>query len=296
MSKLIVNYGSINIDHVYKVEHFVQPGETLNSLQMTSGLGGKGANQSVAIARAGGNVMHVGQLSESDLWAKARLAHAGVNTTHIKSVEQASGHAIIQIEQKGENCILLHGGANQSCELGDLEHCLSQAKPTYLLLQNECNDASSALELAFKFNIKVVFNPAPMSANIMQLPLHKIDTLIVNEIEAQALSGKQNPTQMLEFFKTAYPETRVVLTLGAQGVIMLAHERILKCPAVNTSVIDTTGAGDTFVGYFLASLAAGSDDLTSLKIASAAAAITVSKLGAIDAIPTAAMVSELLND
>jgi ribokinase len=296
MIKQIVNFGSINIDHVYQVPHFVQPGETLSSSKLEAGLGGKGANQSVAIARSGGVVKHVGQMSKSDQWALQILTDSGVDTSSIKLVEQASGHAIIQVDSQGENAILLHGGANQSCDINDLRQALNEPLSIgYLLLQNECNGLVEAIDLALEKGIKIAFNPAPMSEAIKALPLHKLDTLIVNQVEAQALSEKTEIGQTVAYFEAALPNTRVVLTLGDEGAILLRGGNTKRVASHKVDVVDTTCAGDTFVGYFLSSIVRGDDDATALRKASAAAALTVSESGAISAIPTEQDLQKLLN-
>lgn len=296
MIKQIVNFGSINIDHVYQVPHFVTPGETLGSSKLTTGLGGKGANQSVAIARSGGVVKHVGQISSSDQWALKILKDSGVDTSGIKQVDQASGHAIIQVDSQGENAILLHGGANQSCDIKDLHQALDDAGSIgYLLMQNECNGLSDAIELALDKEIKIALNPAPMSDSIKALPLNKLDTLIVNQVEAQALSAQTDLDDIIVYFRAELPNTRVVLTLGGEGAILLNGDSMIKVAAHKVDAVDTTGAGDTFVGYFLSSLVQGDDDAMALKKASAAAAIAVTRAGAISAIPTEQELHRLLN-
>lgn len=297
MIKQIVNFGSINIDHVYQVPHFVKPGETLSSSKLTTGLGGKGANQSVAIARSGGTVKHVGQISNTDQWALKELQDSGVDTSGIKQVNQASGHAIIQVDSNGENAILLHGGANQSCDIDDLQRALAKPENVdYLLIQNECNGLSKAIELALNKEIKVALNPAPMSEAIKTLPLHKLDTLIVNQVEAQELSSLIELDSIIDYFQTALPNTRVVLTLGGEGVVLLNGTNIIKVDAHKVDVVDTTCAGDTFVGYFLSSLVQGDNDSIALKKASAAAALTVTRPGAISAIPTEQELQLVLKD
>ncbi len=296
MSKLIINFGSINIDHVYRVPRFVQPGETLTSTDLNTGLGGKGANQSVAIARAGGHVLHFGQLGKADSWALDVMQQTGVDIDYIKLVEQASGHAIIQVDNQGENAILLHGGANQSCDLSVFEKLLDTTKPiSYLLLQNECDGLAAAIDMALARDIKVVLNPAPMSASIKTLPLDKLDTLIVNQTEAQALSGCAEAVDSVAYFKRHYPNTRVVLTLGSEGVMLTHQDEQIRLPAYPVSVLDTTGAGDTFVGYLLRALVEDCSNTEALKQASAAAALAVTRSGAIDAIPTQQDVHHFLN-
>jgi ribokinase len=287
MTTTILNFGSINIDHIYRVEHFVQPGETLASCHLDIALGGKGANQSVAIARAGGMVKHVGRACKSDAWVFNYLQSCGVDISNVEPVDEPSGHAIIQLDQHGENAIILHGGANQSFQLDYLKTLITKSQEgDYLLAQNECNGLSGIIEMALEAGLKIALNPAPMTDAIRLLPLHRLDTLIVNQGEAQALSGKDSIDEMVDALAKSLPNTRVVITLGSKGVILMANGSIIKVPAVAATVVDTTGAGDTFVGYFLSALVDGLADLPALERACKAAALSVQTLGAMPSIPS----------
>ena len=286
MKSKIINFGSINIDHVYRVPHLVKPGETLSSLDLVTGLGGKGANQSVAIARAGVSVAHVGRVFKGDRWAVALLASTGVDTDNIALIEGASGHAIIQVDDQGENAIVLHGGANQSFSIADIESALNHNQQArYLLMQNETNLLAEAFELAQAKGIKIVLNPAPMTDNIKDLPLAKLDTLIVNRGEAEALCGAADIDQMTQQMAALAPQTRVVVTLGGDGAMLLANGEVTHINSPSVDVVDTTGAGDTFVGYFLAGVAEGMNDHDALQRACLAGSIAVTRQGAITAIP-----------
>ena len=287
MKRQIVNFGSINIDHVYKVDHFVAPGETLASESLLTGLGGKGANQSVAMANAGAKVIHVGQLGVADLWAKKALTDFGVETSYIKFVAEPSGHAIIQLNKQGENAIIVHGGANQTCLLTDLDKCLrQQSDVAYLVLQNECNDVLGAIDLANGLGIDVVFNPAPMSQDVLELSLSKLSILIVNEVEAQQLWGTRVLIDIKSRLENDCPNINVIITQGAKGSTLLNQHGIQHVPALSVTVQDTTAAGDTYVGFLVAGIANGLPIEVAMKNASAAAAITTTRLGAIDAIPS----------
>ncbi len=191
----------------------------------------------------------------------------------------------------------MHGGANQSCDVANLKSSLSaNTDARFLLLQNECNGLEEAIDLAHQFNLKVVLNPAPMTDTVKSLPLNKLSILIVNQLEAEALSGVAQLDQMFDFFQRQLPTTTVVITLGSGGSVLLKESKIVKIDAHPvTTVMDTTGAGDTFVGYFLSAVANGNTELEALEIATKAAALTVTKLGAIDAIPIYQEVEELLN-
>ena len=292
MKSKIINFGSINIDHVYRVPHLVKPGETLSSLDLVTGLGGKGANQSVAIARAGVSVAHVGRVFKGDTWAVALLASTGVDTDNIALIEGASGHAIIQVDDQGENAIVLHGGANQSFSIADIESALNHNQQArYLLMQNETNLLAEAFELAQAKGIKIVLNPAPMTDNIKDLPLAKLDTLIVNRGEAEALCGAADIDQMTQQMAALAPQTRVVVTLGGDGAMLLANGEVTHMNSPSVDVVDTTGAGDTFVGYFLAGVAEGMNDHNALQRACLAGSIAVTRQGAITAIPDRSEVS-----
>ena len=286
MKSKIINFGSINIDHVYRVPHLVKPGETLSSLDLVTGLGGKGANQSVAIARAGVSVAHVGRVFKGDRWAVELLASTGVDTDNIALIEGASGHAIIQVDDQGENAIVLHGGANQSFSIADIESALNRNQQArYLLMQNETNLLAETFELAQAKGIKIVLNPAPMTDNIKDLPLAKLDTLIVNRGEAEALCGAADIDQMTQQMAALAPQTRVVVTLGGDGAMLLANGEVTHINSPSVDVVDTTGAGDTFVGYFLAGVAEGMNDHDALQRACLAGSIAVTRQGAITAIP-----------
>ena len=292
MKSKIINFGSINIDHVYRVPHLVKPGETLSSLDLVTGLGGKGANQSVAIARAGVSVAHVGRVFKGDRWAVALLASTGVDTDNIALIEGASGHAIIQVDDQGENAIVLHGGANQSFSIADIESALNHNQQArYLLMQNETNLLAETFELAQAKGIKIVLNPAPMTDNIKDLPLAKLDTLIVNQGEAEALCGAADIDQMTQQMAALAPQTRVVVTLGGDGAMLLANGEVTHMNSPSVDVVDTTGAGDTFVGYFLAGVAEGMNDHDALQRACLAGSIAVTRQGAITAIPDRSEVS-----
>ncbi|MGB1311830.1 MAG: PfkB family carbohydrate kinase, partial [Leucothrix sp.] len=186
----VFNYGSINVDHIYRINQFIRPGETLPSNDYRMMLGGKGANQSIALVKAGTPVQHIGRISDSDEWICKKFQEHGIGAYCLQLVDEHTGHAIIQVSEAGENAILLHGGANQSHSLNNLAEYLSNAEQgDWLLLQNECNLTAEALELAQKQGMTVAFNPAPMTADVKDMPLECVDYLIVNALEAQDLAN-----------------------------------------------------------------------------------------------------------
>lgn len=293
----VFNFGSINIDMVYRVPHLVQPGETLSSRSLETVLGGKGANQSVALARAGIDVRHIGRIGEADQWAADQMKAAGVDMQAVEQVDGPSGHAIIQVDDKGENSIILHGGANQSFDRSVLEQQLSEAQTgDWLLMQNECNDIAEAFDIARQRKMSIAFNPAPMTAAVRQLPLEHCDVLIVNETEAADLAETDDPDAALAILAERYPDTRLVLTLGSRGALLQHAGEQVREAAVAVDVVDTTGAGDTFVGYFLAGLMQGLVEKDALQRACRAAALSVTVAGATPSIPSLADVDSTQDD
>ncbi|MFK7852927.1 MAG: ribokinase [Granulosicoccus sp.] len=292
----VFNFGSINIDLVYRVPHLVKPGETLSSRSLQTVLGGKGANQSVALARAGAQVLHVGCIGQSDEWASLQMQTAGVDISNVETIEEASGHAIIQVDDAGENSIILHGGANQSFGSDTLEKSLDAADSgDWLLIQNECNNIALAIEIAARKGMSIAFNPAPMTDDVKALALEHCALLILNETEAATLAETDNIDHAAELMAKRWPDTRLVLTLGAKGAVLRHGNQRQSAEALKIDVVDTTGAGDTFVGYFLAALIDGLDDLSALQRACAAAALSVTKPGATPSIPTADEVNAFLS-
>lgn len=292
----VFNFGSINIDYVYRVPHLVAPGETLASQSMDTILGGKGANQSVALAKAGACVWHIGKLGAADSWACDALAHAGVNTTFVSTTEGPSGHALIQVDDEGENSIILHGGANQLFTGDELQKVLSSAnKGDWLLIQNECNALEAMFDIAISKGMRIAFNPAPMNETTRQLPLQHCEILIVNETEIAVLGGTDDHEAALSALGEQFPSTRLVLTLGAQGALLQYGSQRLSAQAKSVTAVDTTAAGDTFVGYFLASIMSGADDASALHRACAAGTLAVTRQGATPSIPVSSEVNHFVS-
>ncbi|MCZ4274068.1 ribokinase [Maritalea porphyrae] len=285
----VINIGSINIDYVHRVPHFPAAGETLRNLSYSAGLGGKGANQSIAIALAGGQVDHVGRVGEDGLWAKDKLTAHGVNTSNILTDNGASGHAVIYVDNAGENTIVIHGGANENLTKSQIANALDSAQPgDWLLLQNETNMILQAAQAAKAKGLKVAYAAAPFDAAIAAKMIPHVDLIAVNEIEAAQLADTMHmPVNDL-------PVEKILITKGSKGATYSDGDESFGVKAFKVTPVDTTGAGDTFTGYFLARLDLGDDPATALKIASAAAAIQVTRPGAADAIPTISEVFEFL--
>mgnify|MGYP000132424418 CR=1 FL=1 len=282
----IINFGSINIDHVYNVEHFVRPGETLKSESYTIFSGGKGANQSISLAHAKADVLHAGKIGQDGIWLKEKLQKSGVDTRLIKTVDTPTGDAVIQVNKEGENAIIIHGGDNQTFSDSDIQKVLSSTEVgDFLLLQNETNTVEKVLQKSKSMGLTIVFNPAPMTETIKNYPLELVDIFILNEVEGEALTNQDNPDEILNAMQKLYPKSRVVLTLGKEGVIYAHNKQRIKAPALKVKAIDSTGAGDTFIGYFLAELSRGSEIEKCLEMGIKASALCVTRKGAADSIP-----------
>lgn len=282
----ILNIGSLNIDHVYAVDHFVRPGETLGSLHYNVFAGGKGFNQSIALARAGAMTSHAGRIGKDGAWLIKRLEQEGVDIANINMTEGATGHAIIQVIPSGENAIVLHGGANQTVSEADIVRALSSHEEgDYLLVQNETSSVAEAIRSGAKYGMKVVFNPAPITPAIRSYPLNCVDIFILNETEAEGLTGKTTLNDIRAAMCGQFPKAMTILTLGKQGAVCFDAKNLHRQPAVVVNAVDTTAAGDTFIGFFLAEFMENGDPARALALGCQAAAICVTRPGASDSIP-----------
>lgn len=283
----ILSYGSLNLDYVYHVPHFVAPGETLFPTARDLNCGGKGLNQSVAAARAGGTVFHAGKIGRDGQLLAEMLLNSGVDLSFLSIGDGPSGHAVIQVEPGGQNCILLYGGSNREITRQEMDRALEQfGQGDYLMLQNEINGLDYLMQRAAQKGIMIVFNPSPIDDTILRLPLQRVSLLVFNEIEGAALSGCTEEESMLNALRRRWPECRLLLTLGSRGCIYDDGTQRLGHGAYRVAAVDTTAAGDTFTGYFVACLANGMEPGECLMLASRAAAVAVSKPGAAPSIPT----------
>lgn len=291
-----LNFGSLNLDFVYDVEHFVRPGETISSAALNTFSGGKGLNQSVALSRAGAQTYHGGCIGKDGQVLLDGLRAAGADVSFVRVLKSCrTGHAIIQVDPSGQNCILLFGGANQAVTDVQIEETLSRfGAGDFLLLQNEINGLEQLMEKAAEKGIRIAFNPSPIDGKISQLPLEKVEFFLLNEIEGAALGGGNRPEEILEGLKKRYPKAKIVLTLGKEGALCFDGEKTFFQPIFPVKVMDTTAAGDTFTGYFLEAVSRGLPGDVCLKRAAAASAIAVSRKGASPSIPDGAEVDAFL--
>ena len=280
--------GSVNLDHTYQVSHIVTGGETLACTGYQCHWGGKGLNQALAAARAGADAHFAGRLAAVDLPALQDLgAENQLDVTRVKGGSVPTGHAMIQIDQQGQNSIVICAGANGELTPEDLRQVLADFGPgDYLLLQNEVNDVPEILRAGKEQGLSVVLNPSPITPEMESWPLEQVDFLIFNEVEGKALTGKTDPAEILEILTHRCPNTMLLLTLGAEGACCRRGAETWTQAAYPAEAVDTTAAGDTFTGYFLAALSQGSAVPQAMDRAARASAVTVSRPGAVDSIPT----------
>lgn len=282
----ILNFGSCNIDYVYNVSKFVKAGETISALSTSEHSGGKGLNQAVAAARAGGSVFFAGNIGEDGLFLKELLEGSGANIKYLKINKTRTGNAIIQIDESGENCIIVSAGANALLDEAYIESVTADfACGDICMLQNETPCTDFIIKQAKACGMTVIWNPSPMNEKITDSAIGMCDYIIINKTEGRALTGKEEPADILKTLLKKYPHTKTVLTLGNNGSIYSDGENTVKQPSFNADPVDTTGAGDTFTGYFAAMISKKKTAAEALKIASAAAAIATEKQGAASSIP-----------
>lgn len=285
----IWNLGSINIDHVYRLDHLPRPGETLAAASYAKGLGGKGANQSIAAARAGAETHHLGAMGQGDGWVIDRLAARGVETAGILRMDdQATGHAIILLDATAENAIVIHPGANRAITPDMLAAPLSAiGQGDTLLIQNETSSQVEAARVAQAAGARVIYSAAPFAIDAVRAILSHVTILAMNAGEAAALFAAM-PGDL--------PVEGLLITRGSEGAEYrdLTDGTVHRQSAFQVVPVDTTGAGDTFAGYFAACLDRGDPIPQALRLASAAAALTVTRPGAGDAIPALTEVLDFL--
>lgn len=286
----ILNFGSLNVDYVYSVDYFVRAGETLKANSREVLPGGKGLNQSVALARAGAQVYHAGCIGADGEFLRELLNKKGVNTEYLRTIDGMQGHTIIQVDKKGENCILLYGGTNRSIGDSQIDETLAHfGQGDWLVLQNEVNSLPRIVDAAFARGMRIVLNPSPFEEGLKEVDFGKLSWLLVNEVEACQCSGSDEPERAWDVLHARYPRLSVLITLGSAGSI--AHAvgpdgvDTVRQQAFRADAVDTTAAGDTFTGFFIGGLAEGRPLDECMRRASMASAISVTRMGAAVSIP-----------
>ncbi|MGP5659170.1 ribokinase [Corynebacterium falsenii] len=285
----VVVSGTVNIDTFVGVDNFPHPGETVIGTRGIEGLGGKGANQAAACAHMGVRTVllsAVGQDSQGEL-AITELKRHGVNTEHVAETRQPTGQAFIMNDSSGENIIIVTSGANQlvspAQQRETVDTLRSQGPVPVVLAQCELTPEHSAElpKLVRGTDTRLVLNLAPVTTRDPDL-LAAADPLILNEGEAADVLDVPRSTPREEIFDLLRPIARsVVVTLGAEGAVILSGDATLRVPAVRVpSVVDTTGAGDAFCGTLAAALAQGEDLENACKLGAAAGALATQKKGA----------------
>ena len=292
----VLCFGSLNIDYTYKVEHFVQKGETISSQSLQVFSGGKGLNQSIALAKAGADTSHAGAIGTDGRFLLEQMEAAGVHTEHVAVLEDVrSGNAIIQNDKEGDNCIILYGGANQAITREQADSVIGSFAPgDYIVLQNEINELAYIMKKAHERGMKVILNPSPMDEKIKTLPLEYVDFFLLNEVEAgQILETEETEGEILaDRLLERFPGAAIVLTLGSKGSIYADGKQKIRQKAYRVKAVDTTAAGDTFTGYFIAEMASGQTAERAMDLASRASAIAVTRAGAAPSIPLRKEVEE----
>ncbi len=293
----ILNFGSLNLDQVYRVDTFVRPGETKSSRSLETHCGGKGLNQSVAAARAGAEVWHTGLIGSDGGMLYEKLRENGVNLSLLERSNSVSGHAIIQVDDRGQNCILLYGGTNQALTEVYIDRALEAfGSEGMVLVQNETNLVGSVIEKAHKRGLQVAINAAPMDEKVFSYPLELVDWLVVNEMEGATIAGCGREADILPTLAARYPRMNVLLTLGKRGAVCARGQESAKSGIYSVKVVDTTAAGDTFSGYFLTEMLDGKNLAQALELATAASSLCVGVMGAADSVPLRGEVLAALGD
>ncbi|HEX2478749.1 MAG TPA: ribokinase [Geminicoccaceae bacterium] len=293
-------FGSINVDLLFRVETLPRPGETVLCPSYELAAGGKGANQATAAARAGAVVRMIGHLGDDAFghFAHTALTVAGVDCTHVVTSRRATGIAVIGVDRAAENQIMVASGANRDTRAEQVVDA-DLAPGITLLCQNEVPPAATfaLLERAKARGARTILNLAPAGATPPQV-LSALDVLVVNEMEGRLAAGESEAADVAEFARDLAQTHQLtcVVTLGAAGALAIGPEGGQRIAALPIEPLDTTGAGDTFVGVLAASLDLGHDLDTALRRASVAAGLACTGLGAQTSQPTAAQIEARLGD
>ena len=282
----VLNYGSLNVDYVYSVDHIIVGGETQHSSKLEVFSGGKGLNQSIALAKAGVPVYHAGIVgTDGDILLDA-CKEAGVDTRYIRRMPVKGGHTMIQVDKNAQNCIILYGGTNQMQTKEFVDEVLADfGEGDYLILQNEINMLDYIIDQAYEKKMKIVMNPSPFDDKLSTCDLGKVYLFLLNEIEGEQITGFKDKDQILDAMAEKFPNACFVLTLGSDGAVYYDGKEKVFQDIFKVKAVDTTAAGDTFTGYFIAAIIEGRSIQEALRMAAKASSIAVSRPGATPSIP-----------
>lgn len=283
----VLVFGSLNIDFIYKLEHIVMPNETIKSTTCEVSAGGKGLNQAMAFAKTGLPVYIASNLGKNGQVLADTLSSGNVDISLLNHVDEDSGEAIIQVDENGNNAIIVCGNCNEHITEEYIESVFSHfEKGDILVIQNEINNLDLIINTAKDKGIILVFNPSPFNHVIKTLPMNKIDYLFINEVEGKQLTGFEDEKCIVEQILKEYPDMKIVLTLGERGAVYADKTEYIFEPAKKVEVVDTVGAGDTFTGYFIYGINSGKTIKGSLQMAATASSIVIGRHGAGNSIPT----------
>lgn len=287
-----VVFGSVNRDMTYSMPQIVRSGETVTSTGLSTAWGGKGLNQAVALAATGVPTALWARTGAHDQELIDFLSGRDVDVSHIAAdPHEPTGHALVQLDPEGSNCIIIYPGANRTHREEQIDEALLGCSAGDLLIvQNETNLVAQAVEAAAHRGMRVAFNPSPLDGEALAVDLGAVDYLFVNEHEAAALTGATRPEEALDSLARRWPRMQIMMTLGADGSVWRQGERTCAVDAVRSEVVDTTGAGDTFAGFFLGSVLRGLPVERALETASRAASLAIGRKGAAASIPAGGLV------
>ena len=289
----ILNFGSVNIDSYFRVDHISKPGETISSKTCDKRPGGKGLNQSVALSKVYKNVYHAGLYGKDGNFIKELFKENGIDTSFFEQSLSDTGNALVQVDKNGENSIVLYKGANFDIDKDFVDKVLDNfCEGDILVLQNEICLVPYIVDIAYEKGMLICLNPSPINEAIFKIDFSKLEFLILNETEARDISNKHNKDDVVSYFRKNYPNLKLILTLGSNGSIYFDKDQIINQKAYLVDSVDTTGAGDTFMGYFVGSYFDDKDIKKSLDIASVASALACTKNGASSSIPSLKEVKE----
>jgi ribokinase len=303
MPARIVVVGSLNMDLVTRAERIPQPGETILGGDLQTFPGGKGANQAVAARRIGAQVAMIGRVGQDAFAAPLlqALGNAGVDSSHVlQDPSAATGVAIIVVDQKGQNSIVVCSGANAHLSPQDIrsaESTIAGADALLLQLESPLETVREAAEIARDHGVRVILNPAP-ARPLPEALLRNVDVLVPNESEASLLTGL--PVKDIPQVEAAAARLHemgaeaVVVTLGERGALYLYKGESHRVPAFEVTPVDTTAAGDAFMGGFAVALAEGKPFAEAVRWGNAAGALATTKMGAQPSLPERGAVENLI--